>query len=222
MAACNAEMNSEVLLNAPYELNGELAEVYRIQLTLGEGMFSMLVTNQQLEQWGISREVLKETAWENVRRDLGLRVESLVDFIKKKETLRAHEDFLDILKELNCKNRFYVMTNNNVYYGAAYVLAEKELSRAAEYVDSDIIIIPSSIHSCLFLSDKEIKNVMGDGEAYELYLDALRKQFVKINEKMKNRVEWLSDEIYYFDRETQKLSILSAPVQEQGMTMQGM
>jgi len=63
---------------------------------------------------------------------------------------------------------------------------------------------------------------MGDGEAYELYLDALRKQFVKINEKMKNRVEWLSDEIYYFDRQTQKLSILSAPVQEQGMTMQGM
>jgi hypothetical protein len=82
-----------------------------------------------------------------------------------------------------------VLTNESKYCGAACMLYEGLLRNLSEEIQSDLFIIPSSIHEVLLLPD--------EGEFSEEELSALVRE---INTHFINPSEVLSDHVYRFKR----------------------
>ena len=71
------------------------------------------------------------------------------------------------------------------------------LDRFAKAQESDLIILPSSVHEVLLLP------AMDDEDVAEL-----RRTVQDINEKKVKEEEWLSDEVYYFRRSTGTVELI--------------
>lgn len=140
------------------------------------------VTEELLEEWKIQKESLLEAAMENL----------------KKEECQIWK-ITEVLKDLKLEgeNQLYCMTNKKMRYGAALMLLTSVLNEFAERNQSDVVIIPSSIHEALLLPLKEMKEVKG------------MNQMVKyVNKIAVKDAEVLSDHCYLFRRSTLKVENL--------------
>ena len=90
--------------------------------------------------------------------------------------------------------KLYLLTNQMGYNGAAAILYEGVLKNFAEEVGKDLILLPSSIHEVLLLPDN------GDSD-YEA-LSALVRE---VNEAQVRREEWLSDHVYRYLKEEDRI-----------------
>ena len=87
----------------------------------------------------------------------------------------------------------YVLTSRYGYLGAAAMLYENVLKRFAESLDSDLYILPSSVHEVILLpiwgQEKEIlQNMVGE-----------------INEKEVQKKDILSNTVYRYLRKTDQI-----------------
>lgn len=51
----------------------------------------------------------------------------------------------------------YVLTNKDKHYGAAYMFDKEVMSRIAEEMGGDIVVLPSSIHESILLKKEKIQ-----------------------------------------------------------------
>lgn len=77
------------------------------------------------------------------------------------------------------------------------------MNRAAEKFNSDMVVIPSSIHEVLLVKKDEHTD-----------LEALEKMVWDVNRTQLHATEILSDSVYQYSRDTQTLSRVSGAVQE--------
>ena len=91
----------------------------------------------------------------------------------------------------------YIFTNRSRIKGATAMLRTDLLDRFAKAQESDLIILPSSVHEVLLLP------AMDDEDVAEL-----RRTVQDINEKKVKEEEWLSDEVYYFRRSTGAVELI--------------
>ena len=96
--------------------------------------------------------------------------------------------------DINDCNPMFVMTNKLHHYGACAALDTERIARFADDLDSDLYIFPSSIH--------EIIIIKKDKSRLEYFLRMVRK----INACSVRPDDWLSDEIYEWNREEQILT----------------
>ena len=89
------------------------------------------------------------------------------------------------------------MTNTEADYGAVYMFDDELMTRIAERLDSNLFVLPSSIHELIIL--KEIKNV--EPMNLHLMVEEINKDVVRPEDK-------LSDEVYWYDRETHSLKAM--------------
>ena len=85
----------------------------------------------------------------------------------------------------------YVLTNSIKLNGAYYIMFEEYLKVFADSIDSDLFILPSSIHEILLVP-------MDCGVSKE----ELEKMVCSINNSELSPSEVLSDNVYEFYRET--------------------
>lgn len=88
-----------------------------------------------------------------------------------------------------------VITNKEKYWGAASILCSDVLKEIAEEHDSNLVILPSSIHECLIRFD--------DDPDVEMYNDMV--QSVNATEVLPTEV--LSNHVYFYNRETGKIEL---------------
>ena len=97
---------------------------------------------------------------------------------------------------------FYVLTNN-MDHGAVYMMDEATLQKSAEKLDGNLIVLPASIHDVYLMVERE-----------GLDMERLRNGVYGANRAFPE-ADYLSDEIYRYDRDTHRLSVIPASVQEE-------
>ena len=120
--------------------------------------------------------------------DFGME-ENQLFAIAKENVLKKHPFFLFSLCGGLCGIK-------NEMYGANAILFETELDKAAENAGDDIYILPSSMHELLFVKAKEHEET------------ALLAMIKEVNEVALEEEDFLSDNLYRYDRETKELRLI--------------
>lgn len=198
-AVVNAESNQEKLKEIPFDIREDLAVTYRVLVPVDEGGDgSVLIHNSYLQEWGIDKNALQKLARENMRKLLPMEIHSMEEVMARLFEGDMGEGFLS-------DRGMYVMSNNRLFLGAAYMFDEEALNRAAGHLGGSFYILPSSIHELILLRDNEMINK-----------DALKQMVQDINLLMVSPTEVLSNEIYYYDSEEHCMSMVT----DQGQSME--
>lgn len=183
----NADLNRELLTQVPYIPLLDLAIVFSLNLWSGEmSQLYCLIHHRHLELWGIAPEELYPLAAENTPRLLPLRFHHIYDVIGYQEL----ED-----EPLIPDPQMYVFTNQLEVHGAAALLYPNALKEAAVKLDSDLLILPSSIHEVLVVPKTD---AVGGMELEEMVRG--------INESDVLPEDILSYHVYLYDRKTEQLT----------------
>lgn len=181
------EKNKAMLDKCPYIRLHDLAICFRYMVHIDEGgVASAILSNSDLEKWDITMEELYDMALPNTRKLFPPIIKSMDDVIPDLE--RLVEDDSEIKK-------IYILTNEAGVNGATCILFTDVIREFAESHGSSVCIIPSSIHELVLLcAKKEEKAHLGD----------LVKQ---INKYIVTEVEYLSDNVFFYDLDEDKITI---------------
>ena len=193
----NAEMNRELLEKVPHEIRDDLALLYRVNVKLFNGeKGSVLIHNTHLESWGIDKKTLKEVAWNNMHNYYPPEFSTMSNVLRSAGYSEIPEDAESV--------EMYVLSNKDKQYGAVYMFDTEVMSKIAEVIGGDLVVIPSSIHESILLKKQK-----------ETDFDILRDMVKEVNRTQLHPTEILSDEVYQYSRDTQVLSHVVAVSQEE-------
>lgn len=191
----NADANKTLLDSVPNDIFLDLAKVYVVNVNLpGIGLGNILINNKHLEIWQVTVNDLERAAFENLQNE-EILFQSLNDMVSSIVLENEIGDFdIDCLDE----NGFmYVLSNKDKFLGARLFLRKNLLHDIAEKLKSDLIILPSSLHEVIILKDK-----------YKNDVDNLRDMVQDVNGSVVDKQDFLSDNVYLYVREENKIEIL--------------
>ena len=93
-----------------------------------------------------------------------------------------------------------VLSNTTGIYGASCLLYGGILDSLCQRMDSDLLVLPSSIHEVLILPALSDIDCIG-----------LKKIIRQINREELSREDFLSDELYFYSQMERKLRIWTSP-----------
>lgn len=183
------ERNAELLLKIPYFKFLDLAICFYYAYQgeeLGEG--SILIHNNHMEMWQVTRADLLEAARQNTPALFPCEIESMENTLRQILGIGLAEE--NQTDEINIQRAMamQVVSNQNKVYGASCILYPEVLEKVARRVGQNLYIIPSSVHEMLLLPD----DGSDDGEY-------LQKLIGEVNATQVEPEAVLSDQLYYYD-----------------------
>lgn len=179
MRLVNYERNKKQFEDCPLVPYHDLVITFRYLVKNDEnGIASAIVRNKDLEEWDISNEQLYDIAKDNTRRLFPPELRRLDDM------LREYDENIDIPED----SGLHILTNQQHINGATYMVYEDIIKEFAQNNNSDVYILPSSIHEVLLLPAKEDINKAN-----------LEEMVKEINEYVVSPLEYLSDTVYKYD-----------------------
>ena len=195
----NCESNYERLKDIPHKKILDLAKVYYIEVETPEiGPGTILVTNNFLQQWDVTLEELDIVATRNTETKLQPSVREMSDFLNESIYSMFEDERQEIpeLKQIDYPC-MYIVSNKKGSFGASTLLYNNLLKIIAEEVEDDLVIFPSSIYEFLFIPASLVER-----DYHEL------KEMVEtINQNEVSREDFLSNNVYFYDRTKDKLQI---------------
>lgn len=191
--------NKELLKEVPWIPYLDLAIVFYCLLSKSPTEnASVLIRNEHLCYWNVSAEDLLSLAQKNTPFLLSSCCDSLA------ELLLPVLEQLPVQEQIDTKNAFastslvpmYVLTNQQRFLGACCILYDDVLKEIAERLDSDLYILPSSIHEVILMPVTVTESV-----------PALSQMVCDINQSEVSAEEILSDHIYYYHRSTDSITM---------------
>ena len=184
----NYELNREFLKEVPHRRFLDLAIVAYISLEMEEeieGNATITVKNNLQQTWKVDTEELIDTALENIKGDVV--VANMSEYVDM-SLFGVTENLFDI----------YVLTNRLKLHGAVAMLQKERLKQFAEELEKETLtILPSSIHECLIINvEDEPKNAK-----------ELREMVKEVNETVVSDQDILSNNVYIYNRTTDKITI---------------
>lgn len=197
------EKNQYLLKDVPYIEFLDLAVVFYLTLDEHkEGQMTALIHNSHLEQWGVEKEELYCLAMKNTPILLPAEIKTMKEIMC--DILKGHledlemEEMVDDLLDFNSKNpSLYVLSNKKQINGAGCILYDGCLKDFANSQNSDIVILPSSMHEVILVPD--------DGK---LNYGELQKMVVQINQSEVPKEDVLSDKIYKYSWHDCSISLI--------------
>ncbi len=196
----NYDRNKSLLEDVPHQKILDLARIYYVMVEneqMGRG--AIMVQDHFLEYYDISMSELDEAAAKNTPKLLP------ADFIRISDLLREFGEktgacsYSEIsLEEEAYTAPLYVLTNQARQYGAYYLTDTEVLAEISEKLDSDLFLLPSSVHECMVVPAKMWEDA-----------DELVRMVREINQEQVSRDEYLSDNVYRFSRGDLSLEIAS-------------
>ncbi|MBR3833876.1 MAG: hypothetical protein IKJ73_06135 [Lachnospiraceae bacterium] len=183
----NYERNKEKLKDCPHIKYFDLAITFRFLVKMDEcGVASALISNSDIKKWNVSKEELYQIAKENTRRLFP-------------ETIRAIDEILpdmeEICPDLDDRNKLYVLSNESGVNGATCVLYDDVIKNFANSMGCSLFIMPSSIHEMILICCEEVEK------------ERLKKLVKEVNKFIVSEIDYLSDSVYFYDLETDKITI---------------
>lgn len=194
----NTEQNKEMLNGMPHREFQDLAIIYRwIVSSDHDCVHSAVIHNPLAEHLGMSEEELFKAAAENTRRILPPVVKDMNSIMREmfiKDGMP--EEMADMMiGEIPPENMMYVITNEKGINGAASMMYEDKLHELSEKLESDLYILPSSVHEVIAVSSE-----MGDPNELAALVSEVNMSSVELNER-------LSNQVYHYDKDLRKLTL---------------
>lgn len=197
-----AETNLELLADIPNIRFLDMAIVFYLLLDKSEiGQMTSLIHNSHLGIWGITEEEVYRLAKMNTPKLLPAKIKTMKEVMC--EMLAAQFEDIDeadtigeLLADMPDKPPLYVFSNQYGTNGAGCILYEGCLAEFAQAQNSDIIILPSSIHEVLLTPDSEDMN----------YMD-MEDMVNHINQEEVAEEDVLSNRVYRYSLRTKEITI---------------
>ena len=185
----NYEQNIELLQEVPHRRFLDLAIVLNCLVDMdGKENASILIRDCHLDYWNISLDDIFKLAIFNTRQLLGIEVEDILKILG--EMIESEPSFCEMSFPM------LVLTNRYRLNGATCILYADILKNIANERDCDFYILPSSIHEVILVP------------AYDFVsCNELMETVKSVNKTVVSENEVLSDHVYYFSRETEKITI---------------
>lgn len=180
------EKNRKLLEKLPHYRWHDLAIIFYYALAEEKvGRASITIHHRHLEMWGQSVDTLYRVAQGNMRSGKPELLVSMKDLLAEMAGLQLGE---------NTYIPMYVLTNREKLYGAAALLYSERMKELADKWQSDLLILPSSVHEVLLLPD--------DGQnEYAFY----RQMVEDVNTTQVEPEEVLSYSLYRYRRENAEI-----------------
>ncbi len=184
MEVVSAERNADLLEKVPHKNMEDMAVVYRFVLDSdSEGRGSILVTNQLMDNYGITAEQLHEDALKYAPVMRPAVIQTMAETLLEMMGPEA-KDMIPVLPD----DPLFVATVPDKIQGAGVLAYQDFMEQAAERVGGDFFILPSSIHEILLVRD--------DGTFDINHLEDMVKQ---VNETEVAPEDLLTDSVYHYD-----------------------
>ncbi|MBE5934294.1 MAG: hypothetical protein E7262_00700 [Lachnospiraceae bacterium] len=196
----NTEQNKEMLEHVPHREFQDLSIIYRWVVNRNdEGLASILIKDNVAKQLGLSENQLFDAAKENTKKLLPIAVrpmgEVLMDIMMKDGMPCELAEIM--LNTLPAKKQMYVISNEIGVNGASAMLYEEGLEELSNIFESDIYIMPSSVHECIAISSE-----LGDPNELAEMVESINMDQVELKDR-------LSNQVYFYDKETKQVSLAS-------------
>lgn len=177
------EMNGHLLSRAPHLPFLNLAIVFYVVLHMSEdGIEAICITEELQNKWNVSIKELFEYAEKNTPKFFQPRIETM------QKALREYLQPENMFDEREDSASIYIFSNKTGINGATVLLYTDLIRNFANKMQSNLYILPSSIHEVLVLLDKE-----------ENSLEELSDMVKTINHSQLLQEEILSNNAYYYD-----------------------
>ena len=184
MEVVSAQRNAELLEKVPHKEIEDMAVVYRFVVDSGDdGRGSILITNQMLDNYGITAEQLHADALEFAPVMRPAVIQTMAETLLEMMGPEA-KDMIPVLPD----DPLFVATVPDKIQGASVLAYEDFMEQAAERVGGDFYILPSSIHEILLVRD--------DGT---FDINRLEDMVKEVNETQVAPEDLLTDSVYHYD-----------------------
>lgn len=194
----NTEQNKELLEHVPHKPFQDLSIIFRWVVSVGEKQMSSAVVNESLmDQIGMNIDELMEVAMENTKRIMPISICSMEETLMGLASNELEMEFIRSMVEAERapKETMWIISNSMGMNGASAILYEDKLHELAEKLETDLYLLPSSLHECIAVS-------VDMGTPEEL---AEMVQSVNMNEvELKDR---LSNNVYHYDKDLRELTM---------------
>lgn len=189
----NYERNLELLEKVPHYRYLDLAIVFNCLLeTNGSGNATILIHNHHLAFWDITKDDLYALAMDNTPKLLSYDLKNMTDVLKN----LFKTEFTEAVDECSHTFPMYVLSNQSKLNGSGCILYNNLLSDFAQKLDSDLYILPSSVHEVLIIPAAKADSA-----------EELSDMVKEVNATQLSNEEILSDHVYYYSRETAQLTM---------------
>ena len=185
----NTDMNRKLLKDIPSRpfFNLSIVYYYLLEKDSFEGNASILIRNSHMDTWEVNEEEIYEAAYYNAPRLLPPMLQSMDELLDGAFPGESFEDLIPM----------YVLTNREKLFGASCILYPDALKKFAQSVNSDLYVLPSSIHETILLPQNSELNP-------EAFLDIV----TEINHSQVEEEEVLADSVYFYNKKEDALYLL--------------
>ena len=182
MEVVSAEKNAELLESVPHERMEDMAVVYRFVLDQTDsGNGTILVTNQLLDQYGITKEQFRADAMENAPEIRPSEIRGMSEVMSE----LAPGMIPEVAPE---DEQMFVATVPDKIHGAGVIAYPNFMEDAAQKMGGDFFVLPSSIHEVLLVKD--------NGQMTAKELENMVKE---VNATQVEPADQLTDHVYHYD-----------------------
>lgn len=201
----NYERNRERLAECPHMKFLDLVVTYHYITEIAPGEFvSALITYDEMESWEMTQEEMHELAVKNTERIFPANVKSLAKVVadaymeKIPDGCDLKEEFEAYIQYLEEKPKYdmRILSNDRGINGANCILYKDQLSKLAKELDANLFVLPSSVHELILVAEDE-----------DIEPEFLKELVRDANLSAVGLIDLLSDNIYYYDRDKDEVSI---------------
>lgn len=176
----NREKNKKIMKLCPYKEYLDFILIVNINVNVFNSVGTIKVTNDILKAWNKSFEDIFKIA-----------LNSTIPVIKSMVELFG-------LSEEDVNDFICVITNKDSYFGSAAMLFNNNepLIKIAEKFNSDLYVFPCSVHEVVVIP------------AIDNNIDYLYSMVKNINNTVINDKDYLSDNVYKYNKELNEISII--------------
>lgn len=185
----NYDKNEELLKDVPHFRWHDLAVVF--YYAMKEAVFgkaSILLYNDHLDMWGKTAEEIYCAAQCNMKQKMPEILVPMQELIEEMAGIKMEKTAFSL----------YVLTNREKLFGASAMLYSEKMKELADRLESDLLILPSSLHEVLLLPDDR-------EQGYDFY----RQMVHEVNATQVDPEEILSFNLYRYDRQKAEIEEIS-------------
>ena len=179
------DQNAEMLQSVPHQEMEDLAAVYRIDLGETEnGNATVLITNEMLRNYGLTPDQLHKDALDAAQHTMKYSIRSMDEVLMgMAQSMGIEQD-----QPVMFSSPLYVATTERDMFGAGVLAMPSFFEDAAEKLDGNFYVLPSSVHEILLLPDR-----------FAPEPQLLKEMVQDVNANEVDPKDRLSDNVYHYD-----------------------
>ena len=205
MAVVNTAKNRELLSQVPHTEREDLSLIYKVVVGTGaDGIGSITIRNEHMEQWGVTVDEIHEMAMKNTREILPVTVQTMTEVMREMfGSDGMPEEMAEMMfSDMPLNQQMFIISNKSKVNVAASMFYEDTLSELADKIGTSLYILPSSVHEVIAVSTD-----MGTPEA-------LAGMVREVNGGQVAPEEQLSDHVYKFDAKAKIFSLADTTMEQ--------